>query len=150
MTRVDFYLLQDLDPEALQRFACRLASKALSGGKRVHLHTQDATQAQAIDELLWRYPEQRFLPHVLLEHELPQPADQQATTAPISIGTQDPQDCDEVLINLASSIPSFFGRFDRVAEIVLGNQREDGRARYKSYRDRGYPLFHHDMDDWES
>lgn len=146
MTRVDFYLLQDLDPEALQRFACRLASKALSGGKRVHLHTDDSGQAQAIDELLWRYPEQRFLPHAQLSNE----PGQQTTAAPISIGTQDPQDCDEVLINLSSSIPNFFGRFDRVAEIVLGNQREAGRARYKNYRDRGYPLFHHDMDDWES
>ena len=142
MTRVDFYLLQDLDPEALQRFACRLASKALSGGKRVHLHTEDAVQAQAMDELLWRYPEQRFLPHAQLS--------QRVATAPISIGSIDPEDCDEVLINLASVIPTFFGRFDRVAEIILGNQRDAGRARYKQYRDRGYPLFHHDIDDWES
>ena len=143
MTRVDFYLLQDLDPEALQRFACRLASKALSGGKRVHLHTDDAVQAQAMDELLWRYPEQRFLPHAQL-------SDTRVAAAPISIGTADPQDCDEVLINLAGDIPAFFGRFDRVAEIVLGNQRDAGRQRYKRYRDRGYPLFHHDIDDWES
>jgi DNA polymerase-3 subunit chi len=147
LTRVDFYLLQDLDPEALQRFACRLASKALSSGKRVHLHTDDSTQAQAIDELLWRYPEQRFLPHAQLTA---QTSKQPTALAPISIGSNDPKDCDEVLINLASSIPTFFGRFDRVAEIVLGNQREAGRVRYKSYRDRGYPLFHHDMDDWES
>lgn len=143
MTRVDFYLLQDLDPEALQRFACRLASKALSGGKRVHLHTDGEVQAQAMDELLWRYPEQRFLPHAQL-------SEQRVATAPISIGSNDPEDCDEVLINLASAIPSFFGRFDRVAEIILGNQRDAGRARYKQYRDRGYPLFHHDIDDWES
>jgi len=147
LTRIDFYLLQDLDIEALQRFACRLASKALSGGKQVHLHTQDSKQAQLLDELLWRYPEQRFLPHARLD---PQGSEQALVVAPISIGSHDPKDSDEVLINLSGDIPTFFGRFDRVAEIVLGNQREAGRARYKSYRDRGYPLFHHDIDDWES
>ena len=34
-------------------------------------------------------------------------------------------------------------------EHVLGNEREDGRERYKYYRDRGYPLFHHDLENWE-
>jgi len=53
-------------------------------------------------------------------------------------------------VNLADEIPGFFGRFDRVAEIVVGENRDAGRERYKFYRDRGFPLFHHELDDWES
>ncbi len=143
MTRVDFYLLQDVDQAALYPFAARLASKALASGKRVHLHTRDETQSATLDELLWQYPAQRFLPHGLLD-------DTGTTNAPISIGTRVPKDQDEVLINLASEAPSFFGRFDRVAEIILGNEKESGRARYKAYRDQGYPLYHHEMDDWDA
>ncbi len=143
MTRVDFYLLQDMDEAALYRFAARLASKALSAGKRVHMHTSGAAQSATLDELLWQYPQQRFLPHALLDA-------QGVASAPISIGNTNPNDQDDVLINLDNQAPSFFGRFDRVVEIVLGNQREAGRQRYKAYRDQGYPLDHHKMDDWDA
>ena len=54
-----------------------------------------------------------------------------------------------MLINLGSDVPTFFGRFDRVAEIVLDPERDLGRERYRHYRDRGYPLQHHELNDWE-
>ena len=44
---------------------------------------------------------------------------------------------------------AFPGRFERVAEIVVGSSRDAGRARYQFYRDRGFPLYHHELDDWE-
>ena len=63
MTRVDFYILQDVDQGAAQRFACRLALKALAAGHPVHVHTDSRDVALELDELLWQYPEQRFVPH---------------------------------------------------------------------------------------
>ncbi len=143
MTRVDFYVLQDIGHEAACRFACRLAMKALSGGHDVHIHVDDQAAATDLDELLWNYPANRFLPHGV-----------QATTAgsgaPVVVGWEPPADPDGVLVNLSAAIPTFFGRFPRVAEIVVGDNRGAGRERYKFYRDRGYPLFHHDLDDWEA
>lgn len=143
MTRVDFYILQDVDLNAACRFACRLAVKAVGGGTSVHLHVDDSAAAADLDALLWDYPEHRFLPHARQD-------DAAAAGAPVIVGWQPPAEPDGVLINLAAEIPSFFGRFDRVAEIVVDAVRERGRERYKFYRDRGYPLFDHHLDDWEA
>jgi len=147
VTRIDFYILQDVDAGAACRFACRLAVKALGGGNRVHIHTDPAMSAE-VDELLWHYPEHRFLPH---GREPEDPAGQAAADRPpILIGSSAPTEADGLLINLSGGIPNFFGRFDRVAEIIVDANRATGRDRYKFYRDRGYPLFHHDLDDWEA
>lgn len=128
---------------AASRFACRLAVKAVTSGNRVHIHADDAEAAAELDEMLWHYPEHRFLPHA--REDAPS-----ARQAPLVIGWHPPQEPDGVLINLAGEIPGFFGRFERVAEIVVEANRDAGRDRYKFYRDRGYPLFHHDLDDWET
>ena len=143
MTRVDFYVLQDVDLDAARRFACRLALKALTGGHPVHVHVNDGAAAEELDELLWQYPEHRLVPHDV------QGIATGARRAPVVIGWQLPEDPDGVLVNLSSEIPTFFGRFPRVAEIVVDANRAEGRDRYKFYRDRGYPLFHHDLDEWE-
>ena len=144
MTRVDFYVLQDVDLDAARRFACRLVLKALTGGQPVHMHVDDAGAAAMLDELLWHYPEHRFVPHDLEDGA------EGGSRAPVVIGWQVPDDPEGLLVNLASEIPTFFGRFPRVAEIVVDENRAMGRDRYKFYRDRGYPLFHHDLDDWEA
>ncbi len=143
MTRVDFYILADVDLEARLRFACRLAHRAVGAGQRVHVHVTDAQSGQDLDSLMWEYPEHRFLPHGIVG----EPA---AEKAPVVIDHREPtQTRDELLINLSTDVPAFFGRFERVAEIVVENLREQGRDRYKYYRDRGYPLFHHEIDQWE-
>ncbi len=143
VTRIDFYLLKDVDLTAMHRFACRLAARALGAGNRIHIHADDEKAAVDLDELLWCYPERRFIPHTMAAADFPE-------NTPISIGWEEPNGRDDVLINLASDIPGFFGRFERVAEIVVGDRKALGRDRYKFYRDRGYPLFHHDIDEWES
>ena len=147
MTRGDFYILEDVELDAMQRFACRLATRAVSAGHEVHIHTSDEVGATRIDELLWDYPEQRFIPHVVVQAPGNSAA---APRPPVTLGWGEPQDVDGVLINLSDSIPEFFGRFDRVAEIVVRETRETGRERYRYYRDRGYPLFDHQLDDWEA
>ena len=150
--RVDFYILEDVELDAMQRFACRLATKAVSAGNEVHIHTSDPASADIIDELLWEYPEQRFIPHTIL----PQPTTQGAASsdpavaAPVTVGWEEPADVDGVLINLSDEVPGFFGRFDRLAEIVVRTTRDRGRERYRFYRDRGYPMFDHKLDDWEA
>ena len=143
MTRVDFYVLPDVDLEARLRFACRLAHKAVAAGQRVHVHAVDSAACNDFDELMWTYPDYRFLPHGVSGEDTVQ-------NAPVVIGHHEPEaGADQLLINLGTSIPPFFGRFERVAEIVVQQLREDGRERYKFYRDRGYPLFHHKLDQWD-
>jgi len=143
VTRVDFYLLEDVSIIAGARFACRLAHKAITAGSRVYVHANDETHGQEIDTLMWDYPRQQFLGHELITSE------HARELTPVLIGWGDEPTGDQVLINLADQVPKFIGRFDRVAEIIVGERKEDGRERYKFYRDCGYPLHHHEMSNWE-
>ena len=140
MTRVDFYILSDVDDLAKRRFACRLAQRALQAGQRVHVRAAQA-DADDLNELMWDYPPDGFLPHAPLA---------EAGMEPITIGTaQQSPNRAQVLINLAPDIPAFFADFKRVSEVVLASERSAGRDKYRRYRERGYPLFHHELDDWE-
>lgn len=143
MTRVDFYILPNMDIDARDRFACRLAKRAVDHGHHVHVHVDDEDAQHRFDELMWTYPAHRFLAHGVAGDPL-------GERAPVLISRDPPgAESDQMLINLGAEVPSFFGRFERVAEIFVQPQVEAGRQRYKYYRDRGYPLFHHDMEAWE-
>jgi len=147
VTRVDFYILQDVEHTAMHRFACRLAAKAMLSGTRAYLHTTTPAHAQELDELMWLYPPNRFIPHGVLGAP-------EGKGAPVVIGPQsvpaEQLPAEGLLINLTNEVPAFPGRFDRVAEIVVQQTRVAGRARYRFYRERGYPLFHHQLDEWEA
>lgn len=142
MTRIDFYILEQQHSEARQRFACRLAEKAWQQGNKVYIHTESAEQSQRLDELLWTFRVDSFVPHSLDD-------DTTADTAPVHIGhSGEPQHHDEVLINLAPEVPLFFSRFERVADLVDQHEesRIQGRERFRFYRDRGYPLENHTIN----
>ncbi len=52
-----------------------------------------------------------------------------------------------MLLNLSPEAPPHFERFERLLEIVArdDDERKAGRARYRWYRDRGYPIGDHDL-----
>jgi len=144
VTRVDFYILPDVDRAARGRFACRLAYRAWGEGLEVHVHVDDADSARDLDGLMWEYPAEQFLPHARI-------GDPAADVAPVSIDYRpQPRHRAGLLINLSSGVPAFFDRFDRVAEVIVAPDRNQGRDRYRFYRHDGYPLFHHELDDWEA
>lgn len=141
MTRIDFYILPDVDSESKFRFACRLAHRAIADGGQAHVRTASTEETAVLDALMWIYPEGRFLPHTTA------PEDQ----ALVRIGHEEPPPGpDELLINLGQDIPAYFDRFQRVCEVVPGPELAAGRARYGQYRQRGFPLHHHQLDDWET
>ena len=141
MTRVDFYIIDEqsrLQPPAV---ACRLAEKAWQNGHRVLLQVNDDDEAQHLDRLLWTFRDQSFVPHGRLES-----AD--TVLNPVLIGHDEGGGQEhQVLVNLSGAIPSFFSRFERVAEIVSSDPagKAAGRERYRFYRDRGYPLHSHTL-----
>ena len=141
MTRADFYILEDLAIDAAYRFACKLCLKAINRNTKVHLHFKNEVAVNTMDELMWNYPSGRFLPHDILST--------QVTKSPIQLSCEEPKLNEGLLINLSEEIPYFFGRFDRVAEIIVQNHVSEGRERYKFYRDRGYPLQHHQLNQRE-
>ena len=79
-------------------------------GRQIYVHTSTEEQAKTLNEQLWTFKEDSFVPHSL--HS-------EAMDVPIKIGfDHEPEEHQDVLINLSGQIPHFFSRFDRVAEIV--------------------------------
>jgi DNA polymerase-3 subunit chi len=141
VTRVDFYVLPDTAPSGRERFACRLADIAFRRGQRVYVYTQSQDQAKMLDNLLWTFQAGSFLPHDL--HPC-----QSAALTPVLVGHDGVPDAGhEVLINLTETVPTFFSRFERVAEIVDQDAavKRASRGRFRFYRDRGYALQSHTL-----
>lgn len=138
MTKVDFYILDTGSPE---HTACKLVEKAFSLGHRIYVHTDSEVQAKRMDEMLWTYRAGSFIPHQYYQPD-------QEQHSPVQVGFHDAPEIDsDVLINLASEVPLFFSRFQRVAELIGNDEetRKQGRERYRFYKDRGYPLDTHNL-----
>lgn len=141
MTRIDFYILPGAELQDRWLFACRLIEKAYKIGHQLYVHTDDEETTACIDDALWQYRSDSFIPHRRFDQQLDMPA-------PVEIGHQhDPKEHHDILINLAHETPAFFSRFHRVAEVVVQQPRslEASRISYAFYRDRGYPMKTHDM-----
>lgn len=140
MTRIDFYVLSGIAEHERQTTACRLAEKAYRLGHRCYIQTASIQEGETLDDLLWTFRQNSFLPHERW-------TGQEDSGSPIWIGHSGPPDfLSEVLINLADPVPDRFDRFSRVAEIINQDEttRSAGRRRYRFYRDRGLnPMTHH-------
>ena len=139
MTLVGFYVVQTSDSGQRLRVAARLADKAFQRGHRIFIHATDEAQATELNELLWSFRPASFLPHGLHGQE---------HSESIAIGWgQEPNNHNDLLINLQLEIPSFFSRFARVAEVVT--QEPDSLAALRKswtfYKERGYQLEKHDL-----
>jgi DNA polymerase-3 subunit chi len=138
MTKVDFYILGSGTRE---HTACKLVEKAFSLGHRIYVHTDSEEQAKQIDDMLWTFRAGSFIPHQRYQSGT-------ESHSPVQVGSHDAPDIDcDVLVNLASDVPLFFSRFQRVAELVDSNDdtRAKGRERFRFYKDRGYPLDTHNL-----
>jgi DNA polymerase-3 subunit chi len=135
MTRVDFH---SKVPDKLL-YACRLVRKARAADMCVVVFTKDRTQRDALDEALWTFSEQDFLPHVMAGDEL-------AEQTPVIL-TDDAEAAlphHQILINVSGETPAHFARFERLFEVISTNEDDlaAGRERYRQYQQRGYPLTH--------
>jgi DNA polymerase-3 subunit chi len=135
MTRIDFH---SNVPDKIA-YACRLVRKARAANCTAVIVGSDQGQLAALDEALWTFSDQDFLPHVMADDAL-------AAQTPVILATRDTQEFPhyQVLINLASETPPQFARFERMLEIVSSDAEDKiaGRERYRFYQQRGYPLTH--------
>jgi len=143
MTKVSFYILGTTDPLDRQQFACRLAEKAYQQGHQVFIHTEDQNQSEAMDKALWAFRPDSFVPHQIF-------ATDNKIEAPVLISHENtaPPKLMDVLINLNPAQPLFFSQFERLAEIINGDEeiKKQGRVRYQFYKDRGYHLDTHQIN----
>ena len=139
--RADFYLI------AKPRFAdnplllvCELAKRCYGTGKATLILCRDADEAERLDELLWEFEPDGYLPHQIAG------VDEDDEITPVLLATPDLDAAARpMVINLRDG--SFTGACERVLEVVPADPaaREPLRRRWKEYQARGYELHKHDM-----
>ncbi|MFC5740094.1 DNA polymerase III subunit chi [Dyella tabacisoli] len=140
MPRADFYLIDK--PRFREQpllLVCELAKKAFATQQPVLVLTRDFAQAEALDELLWAFDEDAFIPHQLAGDD--DDADTAVLIAPPGIDTADRP----LLINLRETCPP--GRYERVLEVVAADpaERDGSRVRWREYQRLGVAVSKFDM-----
>jgi len=140
MTQVAFHF----NVPALPDYVCRLLRKAtLAGHRSWVLAPQD--QIQELDALLWTFSQQEFIAHAI---DSPQT---QALIPRSAVVLSDAMPAEaagrSLLVNLQSTVPEGFARFDRVIELVTDDpaHKEAARQRWRQYRQSGFEIEQHDL-----
>ena len=138
MTKVSFYILAEESLEARARFAVKFVRQSFRKGLDVHCHVASASEAEALDQLLWD-DEESFIPHEMEQNDSPK--------APVGIGWQNPTDRHGVLVNLGGELPPWFSHFDHLVEIVVQQPKvlDTTRNTWKQLKFDGYPITQHDL-----
>ncbi len=142
-TSVDFYVLASTDAKERLRLACRLAEKAYLSSARVLVWSDNAGELSAFDDLLWTFADRSFVPH-----ESYRETEQWQEVPVLLSGPNDPapDHSIDVLLNLGGVVPPCAAQAGRILEIIDADEarRQAGRARFRSYRERGLsPQTHH-------
>jgi DNA polymerase-3 subunit chi len=145
MTRIDFYVLAAASDDARWRLACRLVEEAYAAGERVLAWTESAADLDRFDTLLWTFGEGTFVPHERLDATADTDSPVLLTDAAALPAAA--QHC-SVLMNLRSTAAPDLPANLRLIEVIDGDatRRQQGRDRFRAYRDRGLAPTHHNLD----
>lgn len=140
-TRVDYYLLDQVEPQAVAHYTCRLLNKAWQAGLRIFVLTDSPAQSRFMDSLLWTSSDSNFIPHALVER-----AEAADPLTKICIGhalvDSQPVASNQVfdlLVNMQNGEAPQGVDFKRVAELVSSNEahKNAARKRYAAWRSAG-------------
>jgi DNA polymerase-3 subunit chi len=141
MPRADFYLIaRDRFKAEPLRLVCELARKAYDANLWTLVLARDAAQAEELDELLWAFDEDAYIPHQIAG------TDDEDELTPVLIATPDiDTPLRPLVINLRDGAVD--GRFERVLEVVPADESARGplRERWTQYKARGLEVNKHDM-----
>ena len=141
--QVDFYVIGEASDAARLRLACRLAEQAFQDGRRVLAWAGSDGEAEAFDNLLWTFGDGSFVPHEPLDpaSEAPVQFTASAQLPPQAAGF-------DLLLNLRPSPVPVDVPVARIVEVIDGDaqRRQEGRERFRAYRDSGVAPTHHNLD----
>ncbi len=140
--QVDFYLLQPESNITKELLACRIIEKAYKLGHKIFIYCANQEATNSLDELLWTYKPDSFLPHNI-QGEGPEPP------PAIQLGyTTEPRGFNDILINMAPQYPDFYMKFLRIIEIVNPDDtsKENSRKLYREYKKQGFNLKTHEIN----
>ena len=141
MPRADFYLIdKPRFREEPLLLVCELAKKACAANLPTLVLARDTAQAEALDDLLWSFDADEYLPHQIAG------MDEGDDDTPILISTPDMDiPARPWPTNLRDAAPA--GNFDRVLEVVPADPSARGplRERWKHYQALGFDVKKIDM-----
>ncbi|MBA2654266.1 MAG: DNA polymerase III subunit chi [Gammaproteobacteria bacterium] len=127
MLRIDFHILNHSKNDAFHYLA-KLVEKVFLLKKPIFVFTSSFNESKVIDDLLWSFRANSFVPHHIVED--------MGEEAPILISHTKIPRVKEVLINLTPSIPEFYGQFSRIIEMVYNDEqiKQANRLKYREYQ----------------
>ena len=131
--QIDFYVLQEKSTGGRLKLACRIVEKAYRLGHRVYVRTGNSNDTNVLDDLLWTFSQNSFVPHQLS-------TESNSQESPVTIG-EHPPEAEEtaVVISVADGPVSDFTAYPRIVEIVgfEYDEKASGRNRFRYYREHG-------------
>lgn len=138
--RADFYLIDK--PRFREQpllLVCELVKKAFTAEQSVLILARSQEQAEELDQLLWEFDDDAFIPHQIA-------GDEDDAVCAVLIATPDVSSDDRALVlNLREECAA--GEWDRVLEVVAADtaEREGSRTRWREYQQRGIEVKKFDM-----
>lgn len=123
---ITFYILEDVDIAKAQAFLCNAIEKHYARDKKIYVHTSSLDEAKLLDDALWTYRADSFIPHHIRAMD-------ESISSPIEIGF--------------SNIPDHLASFTDVIDIVSPetSKQAQARERYKQFRQKGFSITTHKL-----
>lgn len=139
--KIDFYLAEN--PQAMSHWqvACRLLGKIYQQQHQAYVLCKDQASAEHLDELLWTFRDDSFIPHNLIGEGPSQPP-------PIQLGWQPPpQHHRDILLLVATPLPEQYTRFKRALVVISDDpeERDAARGLYRELQQQGLELAFHKL-----
>lgn len=132
---IEFYVFEKVDNRQIYVSLCHLIEKWYDKQLRVAIVCSTRETLNSLDQLLWTFKDQSFIPHSNAAEKTP-------SAVLLCQGLADLNDKVDVLVNLSAepidpSIPK-----ELLVEIVFPDQtmQQLARERYKFYRNQGHQL----------
>ena len=138
MARIEFHILSHAGNEARTRLACQLIEQLYQQQKSVFVQVDSESAALHLDDLLWTFKDQAFIPHEVCTPDSPS-----IPLIKVLIGTdRSPTHVQPTLINLTERMPAQMEGVTQLIEIVDAEpaHKQAARERYKQYRELGHQL----------
>jgi len=146
MSRVDFYHLQKWP---LERALPELLERVVANGLRAVVATGSAERVQALDDVLWSYKEDSWLPHGSVSTV--GVAAKQAANNPIWLTDTVENPNNAGVLVITEGVDTFdLNTFDRCLDLFDGNiveHVEAARGRWKEAKEAGHALHYWQQDD---
>ncbi len=139
MPQVEFHILSEAGDTPRLRYACQLVEQAYQQGQRSYVRVANDDEARRLDEVLWSFRDQAFIPHEIRTADSPTHPRIMSIIGSENAG---PAEFQSLLINLSNAMPETIDAAALIYEVIDADpqRKQQGRERYKLYREQGCRL----------